>query len=421
MQGALIDLLAEKSRNIMVVGDDSQGIYSWRGAHFANILSFPDRYHDAQRFLIETNYRSSPEILAFANAVIAGNSRQFDKTLKAHRNPGERPVVVQCDDGREQAAFIAQRILELCDEGADLTDIAVLYRSHFHALEIQLEFTRRNIPFLITSGLRFFEQAHVKDVTSFLKWLSNPRDETAFKRLVLLLPGIGAKTADKLWMRVPPDNENEATQASLGSRLGQAAAAVPKKAATDWAAIESVFLALDNLGEDATLDLLLHEVMEGFYRAYALNAFDNGPSRIEDIEQLMEFASQYDELEEFLAQFALMTDLEGGPQRQEAQEDGEKVRLSTVHQAKGLEFRVVFVVSLCEGLFPNAKALDDPEGEEEERRLFYVASTRAMDELYLTFPLMSSGGAYGPNWYHPSRFLKEVPEDLVDPWTLRGG
>src|SRR5438094_4287281 len=199
LQSDLIDLLAARHRNVMAVGDDSQSIYSWRGANFQNILQFPKRYPEARICKIETNYRSTPQILSLANASIAANVHQFAKQLTSARKPGVKPVLVPCGDAGQQAVFVAQRALELRDEGVALNDMAVLYRSHFHALELQLELTRRNIPFSITSGIRFFEQAHIKDLTAYVKLVCNPRDELAFKRLTRLLPGIGGKSADKLW------------------------------------------------------------------------------------------------------------------------------------------------------------------------------------------------------------------------------
>src|SRR3954465_7189546 len=200
IQADLIDTLAKDHRNVMVVGDDAQSIYSWRGANFKNILEFPKRYPDARVFKIEMNYRSVPEILEVANAAISANVQQFRKHLAAVRESnGVRPAIVGLNDGNEQAQFIAQRILELRDEGVELNEIAVLYRAHFHAVELQLELSRRGIPYVITSGVRFFEQAHVKDVTSFVRFVANPRDEVAFKRMVKLLPGIGNKSADNHW------------------------------------------------------------------------------------------------------------------------------------------------------------------------------------------------------------------------------
>src|SRR5688572_12870804 len=199
LQSDLIDLLAARHHNVMVVGDDAQSIYAWRGANFQNILKFPERYPGAKVYKIETNYRSTPEILNVANAAIAANVNQFAKQLAPARKSGAKPVQVACSDASQQAAFVAQRVLELREEGIELNKMAVLYRSHFHALELQLELTRRNIPFSITSGIRFFEQAHIKDATAYLKLVTNPRDELAFKRLVQLLPGVGGKGADKLW------------------------------------------------------------------------------------------------------------------------------------------------------------------------------------------------------------------------------
>ena len=183
----------------MVVGDDAQSIYSWRGANFQNILEFPKRYPDAQVFKIEMNYRSVPEILEVANAAIAANVQQFRKQLErnARNQTRSKPALVALNDGTEQAQFVAQRILELRDENVDLSDIAVLYRAHYHAIELQLELSRRGIPYQITSGIRFFEQAHIKDVISFIRFVANPRDEVAFNRMVKLLPGIGNRTRGK--------------------------------------------------------------------------------------------------------------------------------------------------------------------------------------------------------------------------------
>ena len=197
LQSDLIDLLAERHHNVTVVGDDAQSIYAWRGANFQNILKFPKRYPDAKVFKIETNYRSTPEILKVANAAIAANRNQFTKMLTPARKSGLKPALVACLDAAQQAAFIAQRVMELREEGVNLNQIAVLYRSHFHALELQLELTKRNIPFSITSGIRFFEQAHIKDATAYLKLVANPQDELAFKRLAQLLPGIARQRSGK--------------------------------------------------------------------------------------------------------------------------------------------------------------------------------------------------------------------------------
>src|SRR5512137_2047799 len=221
LQSDLIDLLAARHQNVMVVGDDAQSIYAWRGANYLNILKFPERYPTAKVYKIETNYRSTPDILQVANAAITANVQQFAKELTPARKPGSKPVTVVCNDASEQAAFVAQRVLELREEGSDLNKMAVLYRSHFHALELQLELTKRNIPFSITSGIRFFEQAHIKDVTAYLKLVHNPQDELAFKRLVQLLPGIGGKGADKLWTEFVAHQSPLLTKAGISDPLAR--------------------------------------------------------------------------------------------------------------------------------------------------------------------------------------------------------
>ena len=199
IQAEIMDLLASRHRNLMVVGDDSQSIYSFRGANYENIMRFPERYPDCRIFKLETNYRSTPEILHLANLSITNNENQFQKTLRAVRDQGIRPVLVPARNVLQQADFIAQRILELNRSGIPLAEIAVLYRAHFHSMEVQMELTRRGIPFEIRSGIRFFEQAHIKDVTAYLRIIVNPRDELAWKRVLGLYPKIGKATAEKIW------------------------------------------------------------------------------------------------------------------------------------------------------------------------------------------------------------------------------
>ena len=226
IQAEFVDVLAAKHQNVMVVGDDAQSIYSWRGADFQNIIQFPKRYPAARTYKIETNYRSVPEILSVANAAIEANEQQFPKELMAARETrAVKPALLELNDTNQQALFVTQRILELRDEGVELNEIAVLYRAHFHSMELQLEMTRHGVPFQITSGLRFFEQAHVKDVASFLKFVTNQRDEVAFKRIVRLLPGVGGAAADKLWAQFEKALEggeavDSFTDAFAGTKIG---------------------------------------------------------------------------------------------------------------------------------------------------------------------------------------------------------
>ncbi|HSU55699.1 MAG TPA: ATP-dependent helicase, partial [Candidatus Dormibacteraeota bacterium] len=367
LQSDLIDLLAAKHHNLMVVGDDAQSIYAWRGANYQNILKFPERYPQAKLYKIETNYRSTPEILNVANSAIAANEHQFTKQLTPARKPGMKPVLLPCGDSNEQAAFIAQRVLELRDEGVDLNKMAVLYRSHFHALELQLELTRRNIPFSITSGIRFFEQAHIKDATAFLKLAVNPRDELSFKRVVQLLPGIGTKGADKLWKKyletagqgIQPGLESQ----SIARALQACAAGIPKKATVAWAQFVATMAQLEGKDVRGDASKMLRLVLEASYEEYLKETYANYRSRFEELEQLAIFALQFENVESFLSELALLTNIESEDE-QPSSSDDEQMRLSTIHQAKGLEFDVVFIIMLCDGLFPSARSAETPDGVE---------------------------------------------------------
>ncbi len=424
LQSDLIDLLAAQHRNLMVVGDDSQSIYSWRGANFKNILEFPQRYEQAKVYKIETNYRSTPEILSVANAAIAANTRQYPKQLVSACPAGEKPVLVVCGDAHQQAAFVAQRALELRDEGLNLNDMAVLYRSHFHAMELQIELTRRNIPFTITSGIRFFEQAHIKDIAAYLKLLNNPSDELSFKRLVRMLPGIGSKSADKLWalfdsasrLRSPG---GEHSKHPIATALQGCVPSVPKKAAVSWAQFATTFAQIEAVGVREKPAHVLRLVLEATYEDYAKENFANYAVRLEDIDQLINVASQYSDTNEFLTQLALLSNVEAEQDRPRAEED-ETIKLTTIHQAKGLEFEIVFLIMLCDGLFPSGRSLEDSDNLEEERRLFYVAVTRAKKQLYLSYPMIRMAQGYsGDFMQQKSRFLYEIPRELTEEWILK--
>ncbi len=434
IQADIVDLLARDHHNVMVVGDDAQSIYSWRGANFQNILEFPKRYPDAQVFKIEMNYRSVPEILQVANAAIAANVRQFRKHLSAIReSKALKPALVALNDGAEQAQFVAQRILELRDENVDLNDIAVLYRAHYHALELQLELSRRGIPYQITSGIRFFEQAHIKDVTSFVRFIANPRDEVAFNRMVKLLPGIGNRTAENLWRDWETgravagigDPGREETSAPAGvtapgysfGKLLQAMS-VPAKSKKLWTQLAHTLDEIAPGGQPNPPSEMITSIVEAIYDDYAKVNFTNYELRREDLDQLAIFARQFKDVHEFLSQLALISnvDAEAVPGQTS---DKEAVNLSTVHQAKGLEFHTVFVIWLTDGMFPSSRSLDTRDALEEERRLFYVAVTRARDELYLTYPHMRLAGGYGDVFQRPSRFLQEISNDLVEDWQVQ--
>ncbi|HVE16648.1 MAG TPA: ATP-dependent helicase [Chthoniobacterales bacterium] len=415
LQAELVDRIAMRHGNVMVVGDDAQSIYSWRGANFENILRFPDKHPGAQVYKIETNYRSVPEVLELANAAILGNERQFRKELRAVRSAtGSRPALVPLATNNAQAAFVAQRILELNEEGVDFREIAVLYRAHYQSLEVQLEFTRRDIPFSITSGLRFFEQAHIKDVAAFMKFSVNPNDEVAFKRMVKLLPGIGAKSAETLWTKT--SSTLAAGKAITEVLSGYKAPAKSEKSLTQLLLTLSELRAGTTPVPPATM---IESVLFAVYDDYMRNKFANYDARREDLNTLQNYAKQFPSAEEFLAQLALLGGIETTEALAANRDDDDKVTLSSVHQAKGLEWRAVFVVWLTDGMFPTSRSLERDEDVEEERRLFYVAVTRCKDELYLTYPELRLNAGYGEAFQRPSRFLKELPENLYEEWEVQ--
>ena len=410
LQADVVDLLASEHKNIMVVGDDTQSIYSFRGANFANIMHFPDRYPEARFHRLELNYRSTPEILHLANDIIENNTEQFKKILTATRPSIQwKPAVVPLRDAAQQSDFVAQRILELQDEGTSLNEIAILYRAHYHAMELQLELTRRGIPFEIHSGVRFFEQRHIKDVVAYLKVLLNPFDELSWKRILLLIPGIGGKTADKIWTQVRAQ-ENAVTQ------LRNYSGFVPRASKAAWDTFAQLMQELTHEGFLLVPASAIDHVFKNGYQQYLEAKFPDYKNREEDIHQMSNFAMQFDSLERFLSELSLLGQIEGEETDGDAPQ--ERVRLSTIHQAKGLEWQVVFVIYMVDGRFPSARSMKVAEDLEEERRLFYVATTRSKNQLYMTYVLFSESYNQGPYFHRPSTFLKELNRDHYDLWQV---
>ncbi len=418
VQCDLIDLLVGESQYLMVVGDDAQSIYSWRGADMSNILSFHNKYPDAEVFKIETNYRSVPEVLELSNAAIRPNKQQYTKELRAVREQGMTPALVALDDPSLQAEFIGERIDELIGDGVEPDEIAVLYRAHYHSMEIQMEMTRRDLPFQITSGLRFFEQAHIKDVSAMIRFVVNGRDEISFKRMTLLLPGIGAKTADNLWLAWSRSEAGKSVDVPKSFSETLLTFKLPAKAKDTWVQLCHT---LDELAPDGVFQRpsnMIFSILEGVYQEYMSVSFDNHEHRRNDIEQLMQYGESYEDILEFLAQLSLMSAIDGDPSEDKKVEGG--VVLSSIHQAKGLEWKVVFLVWLADGMFPNGRILEsDDEGMlEEERRLFYVAVTRAKDQLYLTYPMTNPKSYSGDYVTRPSRFLDAIPTEMTEEWKV---
>ncbi len=412
IQADIIDLTAAHHGNLMVVGDDSQSIYSFRGANFANIIDFPKRYPDTTIYKLETNYRSTDEVLNLANTVIIHNVKQFPKKLRAVRGSGVKPGLIALSDVLQQAEFVAERLLELRDEGISLNSIAILYRAHYQSMELQLELTRRGIPYTIRSGLRFFEQAHIKDVTAYLKVIVNPLDEIAWKRILKLLPKIGNITADRIWKYI---REHNGSLSCL--ETDKINTLLSKGTITGWKVFVETIKNLNQPEIKSSPTEMIQTVLSDGYEEYLHAKYPDYVERIEDIKQIGNYASQYKSTESFLSELALLGTVESETIVFGGEED-ENVVLSSVHQAKGLEWDVVFIIWLADGYFPSSRSLKSLEGEEEERRLFYVAVTRAKDELYLCYPIMNEKAYMESYIMKPSRFLKELEEDCYERWEV---
>jgi DNA helicase II / ATP-dependent DNA helicase PcrA len=424
IQAEIMDMLASRHRNIMVVGDDSQSIYSFRGANFANIIEFPRKYAECKTFKLETNYRSTPEILELANMSITYNEKQFPKVLRAVRERGIRPVIIPAKNVIQQANVAAERIVGLVREGVSFRDMAVLYRAHYQSMELQMELTRRGIPYELRSGIRFFEQAHIKDVTSYLRIVVNPFDELAWKRALGLCRNIGKATAEKIW-RFVAGHENPLNVVLSDAFLR----AAPKKAAPGLTKFQTTIMRLLD-GADGLLSGLVDIVLDSGYREYLEEHYSDMGTREEDISQLADFSGRFTSLEHFLCELALMTNVGEAEEKDSAGHDGDdnKVVLSSIHQAKGLEWSVVMLIGCAEGMMPLARSLKEPEGEEEERRLFYVAVTRAKDQLYICYPLIDYSRSMDNMLLRPSRFIRELSSSSTvgelslpyDQWAVTG-
>jgi len=430
LQGAIVDSMAKNHRNVTVVGDDAQCIYGFRGAAVENMREFSTRWAGAQTLPLQLNYRSTPEICGLANACLSRARQEFPTRLKAIRPSGMLPALVPCKDASVQAEFIAERILQLRDEGVALDDIAVLYRAHRNALELQVELTRRGIPYLVRSGLRFFESAHIKDVIAHLKLLWNPDDELSFRRTVKLHDGIGNATADSLWRSFkselaagsPP---NKAVRAlvldpSLDGTLGRRAKP----------GVEKYARLLSRLGDDDIKDKPAEQIrvlLDDHYSDYLRKVYPVADERIAEVDQLADYAAGFADTEAFLSELMLVQSF-SAEEIVSAEDPDERVCLSSVHQAKGLEWSHVFALWMADGTFPSDLALKEDLGEDEERRLFYVAVTRAKNELYLTYPQTSRMRDTSLVLHKPSRFISELPppetaddgtsSGLYEPWVL---
>lgn len=404
IQADIVRLLASAHGNVLVVGDDAQSIYSFRGADIGNILRFPDIFDGAKTFRLETNYRSTPEILDLANDVISRNTKQFEKTLHAVKDGFAKPQMVTAVSAAQEAEYIAQRILELRDEGVKLSDIAVLFRATFHSQALEFELMKRDIPYEYRGGKKFFDRAHVKDVLAFLKILANKEDLVAWMRVLGLQVGIGAVSAAKIHAAVqgiPALNElKDDSMAHLGKRVQKG-----------WSDFMGILRGL--LLAEGSPSLAVHSVITSDYAKYLEAQYPNWRDRLEDLRELAAFAERYDDIHAFLSDVSLEDALTAGAKDAPGRfEDEDRVILTTIHQAKGLEWDAVFVMHMTQGQFPNRRAVAERDGMEEERRLFYVAVTRARRDLYLCHPVAVGYGSM--DFASKSEFLDEIPARLVE-------
>ncbi|MDB4916727.1 MAG: Helicase superfamily 1 UvrD-related protein [Gemmatimonadetes bacterium] len=383
LQARILRGMCSKHGRLTVVGDDAQSIYSFRGAHFRNILDFPRQYPGTTLITLQQNYRSTQPILALSNIVISRAEERFTKDLFSTREGGEKPWLVTAKDEAQQTRFVVDRVLQLHESGVALADMAVLFRAGYMSADLEIELANRNVPFEKWGGLKFLEAAHVKDVLAFLRVSENPRDEVSWYRILMLMPGIGDTTArdmmttmqERAWdpdaftHLIPPPKAREAHRSlaallrqlrGLTNRDGDTAGA---KVASDIAAVRSI------------------------YDSILTAKYENADVRLADLDQLRTIAAGYPSRTNFLAALALdppsnTQDLSGG-----SESENDALILSTVHSAKGKEWKAVFVIWAVDGWFPASRSIEDPDELEEERRLMYVALTRAKDELAVIYPM----------------------------------
>ncbi|MBU1348834.1 ATP-dependent helicase [Patescibacteria group bacterium] len=408
LQASIVSGLGQAHRNVLVVGDDAQSIYAFRGADVKNILRFPTSWPDARIFKLLTNYRSVPEILDLANESLSHNVGQFEKDLVGVKPRGKKPLLVPASSARQEAAYVAEQVLALRAEGVALGNIAVLFRSSAHSQSLEMELVKRDVPYEYRGGMKFFGRAHIKDVLAHLRIGGNPQDEAAWLRVLNLQDGIGAVTAASLARQV-------IVATDLSSILGaDVVQALPARARGGWSALTTTLRdAVANRKDPASM---VRSVVTSSYQDHLEREYPDFRDRLEDLEQLALFAEGYPDLSAFLADISLYDDVLAGRERG-AGYDEERMVLSTIHQAKGLEWDTVFVIHLADNAFPSRYAMDAEEQIEEERRLFYVAATRARNRLVLTYPMTMGSETLVFN--RPSMFLEELPPRLLERVELR--
>ncbi len=406
-QALLVERFASVHGNVMAVGDDAQSIYRFRGADVGNILHFPDRFPGAQVLKLEENYRSTQPVLDLANHILERAAHKYDKHLFTTRSGGEKPAVVAAQDDRTEARFVAQAILQFREENTPLNRMAVLFRSAFNSYELEVELSRRGIPFVKFGGMKLAEAAHIKDVLAHLKVAENPRDAPAWNRILQLLPGVGPKTAQSLieWITT---GEGEPFVVAEGSRLSRYADR-----------LRGLFELLRAIAPAQTaLPAQVEAVLAYFEPICKEKYFEDFPKRLQDLEHFAGIAEGYPSRAAFLESLAL-DPIELTALGSEAlDEDEPPLILSTIHSAKGLEFDTVFVIQALDGVLPSGYSLNDPDDIEEELRLLYVAVTRAETNLFISYPILRYRRYQGEAFTRVSRFLDGIPDAVLEPMQL---
>jgi DNA helicase-2/ATP-dependent DNA helicase PcrA len=409
LQSEIVKLLAFTHDNVMAVGDDSQSIYSFRGANFRNIMDFPRLFPGARIIKLEENYRSSQPILDLTNTIIAQASEKYTKCLFTKKKTGPKPVLLQAGSENEQSRLICEAVAELANQGIALHNMAVLFRSAYHSFDLEIELLRQQIPFMKFGGFKFMESAHIKDLLAHLRVAANPRDSLSWNRLLQLVPGIGKKSAQKFLAQL--------SQGEFSLDLALQALSTQKSAKTR-AGLEPLVELLQQLRNPDLAPATRLNLALSYYEPILKTHFDDYPKRLRDLEHLLTITARYRVLGDFLNDLTLeppnsMVEIAADP--------GEYLTLSTIHSAKGLEWDAVFIIWAAEGRFPSTYSQEREEELEEERRLMYVAATRARQYLYITYPLVSYSKYLGTTFNTVSRFVRDLPQSLLESMKVEPG
>ena len=406
LQADIIRLLAATHDNVMVVGDDAQSIYSFRGADFRNIMDFPKDFEGARIISLEENYRSTQPILNFTNEIIRRAKERYEKSLFSSKEAGDAPLLVQAESEQAQSRFVCQKVLELREEGVPLWDIAVLFRSSFHSFDLEIELARHNIPFVKRGGFQFMESAHVKDLLAHLRILSNPQDAISWSRVLLLLEGVGPQLSQKIihWLL-------EGTNPTQRLRSFEAKGKVAH-------GLRTLAQVLEACGEGERPAEKAQYLMQYYVPILKRKYPDDYPRRLKDMEHFQGMTERYRDLERLLSDMALEPPTDSVDSVLAVDPDEGPLVLSTIHSAKGLEWHSVFIIWALEGRFPSYYNINTEEELEEERRLLYVAATRAKENLFITYPIKIFDRGLRTVLSRPSQFIEGIPEELLEPMTL---